>query len=285
MIPSRSISDRPALVKSPKILVAAISVLLTGCESAQRDAFIEQSSQWFERSGEMIHDFSRNLTATGDDQELEALFDQPYIDPLTRYLEKNRTDSELRSQLSKVTTERDRRCSLIAKRFNQLNVTSETVERFRRGYSYSCPNEVALYTQRLEKQPVSLIQKRPESLPPESEPASPVIASARDCYLLTSIRNYSEALKLCRLAAEQQDIRSQANMAQIYYALEQYDDAVRWAKIATDQSPDATFLLGNIYEHGLGVSADLAAAIFWYRRAKTMGHPKADAALTRLQGS
>lgn len=277
-------TDQPAL-KNAKLLIVCVAALLSGCEATQRDNFFTQPSQWFERSGEMIQDFSRNLTATGDDQELEALFDQPYIDPLTRYLETNRDRSELKTQLQRVQIERDRRCDVIAARFDRIEVTQASADRFRRGYNYSCPAQVDAYAQRLaESEPSSALQASAE-FSQQSDTQDQVLTSARDCYLLTSIKNYSEALLSCRTAAQQQDIRSIANLAQIYFALQRYTDAIIWAKKAADQSPDASLLLGTLYEQGLGVEPNRNIATAWYQQAKAMGHPKADGALLHLQSN
>lgn len=48
-----------------------------------------------------------------------------------------------------------------------------------------------------------------------------------------------------------------------------------WKPLAKAGKRDAQFNLGLLYENGLGVPQDRAAAAAWYRRAAELGHPAA----------
>lgn len=50
----------------------------------------------------------------------------------------------------------------------------------------------------------------------------------------------------------------------------------KWRGPAVQGNPDAQFNLGQAYKLGRGVSADLAQAESWYRRAALLGHPQAE---------
>lgn len=55
-----------------------------------------------------------------------------------------------------------------------------------------------------------------------------------------------------------------------------YERAVReWRPLADAGDPDAQFNMGQAYKLGRGVTADLAAATEWYRRAAVQGHERA----------
>ena len=102
-----------------------------------------------------------------------------------------------------------------------------------------------------------------------------------DCYLLTSIRNYSAAREACRQPAEQGDVKSQANMALIAHTFEDYDSAYEWARKAAPDSGDASYLLGRMYASGRGVEQNSDQAVYWYNKAAGQGHKDARAALDR----
>ena len=92
-----------------------------------------------------------------------------------------------------------------------------------------------------------------------------------DCYLLTTIRNYSEARAACQAPAQQGDRRAQSNMALISRALGQYAAALDWAQQAAPGSADAAYLLGELYERGQGVEASDQRALSWYLQAAEQG--------------
>lgn len=240
-----------------RLLLLVITLLLAGCGSMSHRDQIEQSSQ------------------SETEAELNALFSQPYIDPLTRYLETNRNNPARADERRRVRQERDRRCQVIADNYAQQEVTAQSVERFRRGYNYSCPRAVQAYASQLESKPVT-----PDS-PVVTEPA-PLHAQSSDCYLLTSIKNYAEAIRVCEAPAASGDLRAQTNMATIHYELKRYELALKWTKLAAESSAEAAFLLARLYEQGQGVEANPQEALNWYQHAQQMGHAQAGSESLRL---
>ena len=210
--------------------------------------------------------------------EMQQLFAQPYIDPLTRYLRRYSKDAARSPQLSQIRQERDRRCAAVAERYASAPLTATALEKYRAGYSFSCPADVEDYAGRLRS------QVEDSSSSAESETGAQQVAriptqQLNDCYLLTEIRNFSEALKACRVPAEAGDLQAQSNMAQIAHAFQDHAVAYRWARQAAPDSPDAAFLLGQLYAEGDGVEQDAQAAETWYAKAARQGHAGAKAAL------
>lgn len=228
-------------------------------------------------------------TLTGPYQsEKQSLFTQPFIDPLTDYLIEHQGDPARQSVVREVRQERDRRCDEIARQYSGEPATQPVLERYNIGYGYSCPQQVAAFEQRLKRQP-------PEPPPePAAQPQPAVVDQAptaeemivsdqalSDCYLLTSIRNFSEARAVCRLPAENGDVRAQTNMAVVAHAFEDYASALSWAEKAAPESAQAAFLLGQMYATGRGVSQNVDRAVYWYQQAARQGHSESQAILDR----
>ncbi|MDF0751451.1 hypothetical protein NLU14_14590 [Marinobacter sp. 71-i] len=212
-------------------------------------------------------------------REQQALFDQPYIDPLTKYLAEHQGDPARESVLQQVRQERDLRCNAVAGQYASEPATEAVLERYDAGYSYSCPEQVAAFEERVNRQ-----ASEPEAETAKVDPANDSGVSDQtlsDCYLLTTIRNYSAARKVCHEPANNGDVRSQANMAMIAHAFEDYTSAREWAEKAAPASGAAAFLLGQMYSTGRGVGQDLDQAVYWYNEAARQGHKEAQAALDR----
>jgi TPR repeat protein len=242
-------------------------------------------------------------TTTGDDPlpeeteisfatEREALFDQPFIDPLTDYLIEHHGDPDRQTVLQRVREERNARCEQVARQYADEPSTDAVLAQFNAGYAYSCPQQVADFEQRVEQQPEP--EQKPERRPepesiPETQAADTRTAdsisvseqSLSDCYLLTTIRNFSAAREACQRPAENGDVRSQANMARVAHAFEDYASAHKWAEKAAPNSGDAAYLLARMYAEGQGVSQNMDRAVYWYSQAAGQGHKNARAALDR----
>lgn len=221
--------------------------------------------------------------------EKQALFDQPFIDPLTDYLIEHQGDPARETVLPQIRQERNQRCAAVAEQYADEPASEAVLARYNLGYGYSCPQDVAAFERRLERQ---LDQAAPEPEPePEAEPAltDPVPAdkpqvsdqALSDCYLLTTIRNFSAAREACREPAENGDLRSQENMATVAYAFEDYNDALKWARMAAPESSEAAFLMGQMYAAGHGVSQNRDRAVYWYNKAAAKGHQEAQTVLDR----
>ncbi|EXJ12233.1 tetratricopeptide repeat protein [Nitrincola nitratireducens] len=285
----------PSRLTSTFRMMASICILmvLVGCETAQRQTLLKQTGGLIKRSGEAIQDLSQTPTQSKN-SEINQLFAQPYIDPLTQYLERNRHRKELRSELNSVRAERDRRCAAIAERFNNQALTQANLNRYRAGYLYSCPNDVNAYAQRLAAsvaqsatqkasvQTIDATQSNTLSSPSRTDSPPSNADALKECYLLVSIRNYHEALKICQPLAEQNDVAAQTQMARVHYALKNYDQTLHWANRAAPRSAEAAYLLGQLHQKGHGTPTDLRQASLWYQRASSMGHTEAQQALNAL---
>ena len=86
-------------------------------------------------------------------------------------------------------------------------------------------------------------------------------------------KNYEEALKCYREAAEQGNAIGQNGMGRLYDLQQDYAEAVKWYRLAAKQGLDrAQCNLGSIYNEGAGVSQDYAEAVKWYRKAAEQGN-------------
>ena len=67
-------------------------------------------------------------------------------------------------------------------------------------------------------------------------------------------------------------------------ALKDFAEAVRWYRLAAEQgNTDAQAALGDAYGSGLGVLKDLALAHMWYNIASANGHESAGEVRDRLE--
>jgi len=252
-----------------RLLVIIIGgLLIAGCGSLK-------TSDVLSRTGDALSKIGQKSPTDDGDQEIKPLFDQPYIDPLTEYLQRYAEDPSRSAQLGQVRQERERRCAAVARRYDMDEITEASLVLYRRGYSFSCPQDVAAYEVRLE----AMQQASIPAPPPNSESLS---RQLNNCYLLTQIRNFSGALDTCRGPAEAGAVGAQVRMAQIQNALGNHESAYRWAQQAAPESGEAANLLGEMYAQGLGVAQDKAAAAKWFRTAAGLGHVGAKNTLDNL---
>ena len=279
------------------------AVLITGCGSLKTSDFLSRTGDALSKIGQKSH------TVVGLDHEINPLFEQPYIDPLTEYLQRYAGDPKRAAQLGQVRQERERRCAAVARRYNMDGISETGLALYRRGYSFSCPQDVAAYEARLEAlQQASaparqsgdeslnkakavradeMVGSAPKAKNTESNSANEAEKVAKthqlnNCYLLTQIRNFSGALNACRGPAEAGAAGAQVRMAQIQKALGNHESAYRWARQAAPESAEAANLLGEMYAKGLGVAQDKAEAANWFRTAAGLGHAGAQNTLDNL---
>ena len=93
-------------------------------------------------------------------------------------------------------------------------------------------------------------------------------------------KNYTEAVKWFRKAAEQGYAYAQKMLGLCYYygqgVSQDYAEAVKWYRKAAEQGyADAQNTLGVCYYYGQGVSQDYAEAVKWYRKAAEQGNAEA----------
>ncbi len=123
-----------------------------------------------------------------------------------------------------------------------------------------------------------------------SGPAKPLASQddARSLLLLASNyhhgegvpRDYEEAARLYRIAAEQGSAEAQRALGDMYergLGVARSDfHAARWYRLAAKQgNADAQKSLGEMYYFGRGVARDFGEAAKWFRRAAEQGHSEA----------
>ena len=246
-----------------------LSSMLYGCTGYQPKDIFAQSKEWIAKTTE-------RATANYD-AEIEALFAQPYIDPLTDYLNLHIEDESRAEALRKVNAERKYRCQKIAENYATRPLTKESLTLYKAGYNYSCPKDVEAFALRLAKAN-ELTQKTTQAEPPPPNENETVVLDEaivsnvnkqqlNDCYLLTNISNFPEAKQACLSPANKGDVRSQLNMALIHKALAEYTQSRQWAEKVEQHSPRARYLLGELYALGLGVKQNDQAAFSWFEKA------------------
>lgn len=217
--------------------------------------------------------------------EIDELFEQPKIDPLTRYLEEHDGDPRREELLVQVRAERQRRCEAIAELYAGRSPDQANLNRLRQAYSYSCPDLVRGFAKQVEEAERETAMADPPSPPEEPSPDDaqddPEVAAAvgevdkeqlENCLVLSRIRNYREAVQVCREPAEKGEARAQYQLARALRGLQHYPEAVHWAKRAEQQQlPEAQYLLGLLYLEGQGVEHDAAKALGWFERAGDNG--------------
>jgi TPR repeat protein len=101
-------------------------------------------------------------------------------------------------------------------------------------------------------------------------------------------RDYAEAVRLYRLAADQGHAGAQVSLGLMFYngqgVAQDYAEAVRLYSLAAAQGhAGAQVNLGSMFEDGQGVAEDRAEAIRWYRLAAAQGNAFATASLRHLR--
>ncbi|PKM31568.1 MAG: sel1 repeat family protein [Gammaproteobacteria bacterium HGW-Gammaproteobacteria-11] len=288
-------------------LASFISLLASGCSSLpDRQEVLSASGEFLSKAGDMLSDQGTRLaefTGLGQQsrqqqqyqQEVEALFAQPYIDPLTRYLETHSNDRSRATLLETVATERERRCQVIARRYASVTPDQGSLQRLERGYLFSCPEQVKAFADQLERsqseaaqepmtaqqqnavRPVSTDSSAPASLygiapQDDSVELAVVRRQASNCYLLFTIRNYSQAETACAAPAANGDAKAQQHLARISELAGDEDKAMHWAtRSAQQQHPEGMLLLGRYYQDGVGTTPDAARGLELIRQAADKG--------------
>jgi hypothetical protein len=101
-------------------------------------------------------------------------------------------------------------------------------------------------------------------------------------------KDYSEAVKWWRKAAEQNDAKAQYNLGTCYATgqgvEEDVVEAVKWWRKAAEQNhAEAQYNLGVCYANGQGVAKDQVEAVVWYRKAAEQNYEPAKKTMTELE--
>lgn len=272
--------------------VVLFALGLGGCSSQpEKDqaasgsgTFLGKSGEFFSAQGRRLADFAGSLVGSQDQQrfqaEVDALFGQPLIDPLTRYLEEHSGDDARAPYLTKVASERDSRCQAIAKKYSGEAANPQNLQRMQRGYLYSCPGEVKAFASRVDSVkpsgPPSRIAPNADASKPTAMAESLNRKEVNNCYLLFTIKNYRQALEACREPAQSGDARAQHHMASLALINRDHEAAAAWAtRSAGQQFAPGQLLLGNLYKEGQGVKKDQAQALKLMQQAADGGLPEA----------
>ena len=96
-------------------------------------------------------------------------------------------------------------------------------------------------------------------------------------------RDYVEAVKWFRKAADQGDADSQCKLGICYECEQNYEEAIKWFRKAAEQNfDDAQRCLGDCYERGNGVARNLGEAYKWYNLAAAQGNEAAKKAISMM---
>jgi tetratricopeptide (TPR) repeat protein len=96
-------------------------------------------------------------------------------------------------------------------------------------------------------------------------------------------KDYAEAMRWYRKAADQGNAAAQENIGWLYHngwgVAQDYAEAMRWYRKAADQgNAAAQENIGWLYQDGKGVTQDYAEAMLWYRKAADQGNASAKTA-------
>ncbi len=123
-------------------------------------------------------------------------------------------------------------------------------------------------------------QQTPVRLAADSSATQPAL-SADDAYRKGSefekAKNYAEAMRWYRLAAESGNADAQVGVGNLYAmglgVPQDYGDALRWFRMAADQGDsEAEDSLGFFYLSGWGVPQDYAEGLRWFTKAADQGN-------------
>ena len=305
-------------------LLLGLTVALTGCESLTKpDGLLARSGEVLKNQRQRLAELAASLTSDPQEQErhaeVQALFDQQYIDPLTEYVRQHAGDSDYAPYLDIVRAERSERCSAIARRYAARAANTSTLQRLKRGYNLSCPAVVEAFAERVARgqtRAATEPQTAPDTRAPATTQHTASSSESKDCYLLFSIKNFQQAAAPCRAAAANNDAKAQHHLAVIAQAnnnqaqaiewatqsaehgdadgqlvlanllRRQGDDAqaFRWLRTAADQGQrEAIYLLAEFYRTGTGTATDLSQAQAYLERAANAGNVAAMLELAKQQ--
>lgn len=289
-----SLPDRQTVAKNTTQFINRTEAML----AAQRD-----------RIAEAVNDIKAE-SPTARRNEINNLFRQPRIDPLTEYLQTYAGDPRYVRERALVSAERDKRCAAVGKRYAARAATRDILRRFENGYRRSCPAQVAAFQRRVNpprlvvenepEQPVEPpVNTKPAAPKPETEaqkqsdkpvestaaplagprvrqvsPGEPVASEAASgCYLLYAIKNFQEAHSECLKAARAGDAKAQHHLADIALISKEQDAALHWARQSAEQDhPAGQLLLADLLQR----SGSEAEALQLLRKAADQGLAEAD---------
>lgn len=262
-------------MRAPIALLLGLGIILSGCQSlSEPDSLLGRSGEILRTQSQRLAELASRLTsdpaARQRHADVEALFAQPYIDPLTRYLNAHANDAAYADYIPLVAEERDSRCRAIGQRYAAEQPTRDNLQRLRAGYQFSCPGQVSDFAARVPQ---------PSAAPSTSSRTT--TSQQETCYLLFAIRNYNQATNACQAAAEAGDAQAQHHLASIADSTGQADTALRWARTSAEQGHTAgQLLLAELLQQQNNSDAD-RNAFAWLQKAADSDQPEARYQLAR----
>lgn len=246
-------------------------------------------------------------TSAPQTDELQALFAQPYIDPLTDYLAKNQHDDALRDVLARVKAEREKRCADIALLYQKRAKTAANLAKLRTGYQRSCAHVVEAFAVLVESsvpsaspaQATTARVTKPPTLVPEApspdlvEPSvgSQTYAVYRqqvllNCQFKLAAQDMQAVIDSCQRLARQGEALAQSYLGTAYMQQQQVAQAEYWWRKAAEQGlAQAQYHLGVLYAEGRVLKQDWQQSFDWLQRAALQGLSAAQYALGHLYAS
>jgi tetratricopeptide (TPR) repeat protein len=129
--------------------------------------------------------------------------------------------------------------------------------------------------------PSQTLPSAPLPVPPAvADPGLPVgelVDRGRKAYV---DKNYSEAMRWYRMAAEQGDAAAQISVGSLYAdgrgVPQNYPEAMQWFRKGADQgNPAAQDDVGSLYAKGWGAPQNYSEAMQWFRKGAEEGYPAA----------
>lgn len=267
-------------------LLAAAVVSLPGC-AGMRDV-VTQSGERIAAQTRRLVQFVGGAEDSRDEallqEELDELFAQPYIDPLTVYLDEHSADDRRAGQLVLVAQEREKRCAAIAEIYAGREASQANLQRMQRGYLMSCPEDVQAFAARVKQSSAARAAaagnapQQPASAPAPAADLNSALEEAltrrqnSDCYLLFTIKNYTQAYEACLPMAASGDAKAQHHMASLERTRGNHGAAFSWAeRSASQQHPPGQLMLGQLYQAGQGTQQDQARGLELMREAADSG--------------
>ena len=257
------------------ILCVLSLMLLSGCSTFSNvsDAIFSEDETSKTSTGEWL-----------DSDDLDTLVTQPYIDPLTRYILRNKDNEQMARQVEVAYTEQQKRCKEAFERIVSSNPDVKEITRFSLGYKFSCPLQVSeLQNQADEEKSMALNTSIINAESIYNDLSERDSQQASECYLLLSIKNYTEAKTACSPLIERGDVLAVEGIAEIAHLEEDYENFILLATPIAMQSASLSFLMGQVYELGQGVPISVESAREWYLVSQQLGHSEAQAALETLE--
>ncbi len=248
-----------AFLYAPHIITITAWLLLSACQSQP----------------------ARPLPKTSSDTQ--ALFAQPYIDPLTDYLEQHPNASQ--DLQARIHAEREKRCAEVAVLYQQRDKTTAQLNKLRTAYQRSCPHLIEAFARQL---PPATPQAPPQTMATSAATAasemaidSPSYAAYRQQALQSCLQALSDTawltvIKPCKDLAKHRDAMAQTYLGRVYFQHQQPQQAAHWWQQAAAQGmAQAQYHLGLLYAKGQGVSQNVSQAAQWLQRAAHQGHSAA----------